>query len=81
MADGTEYTKFTDFESRNSLGQHHTDRMPVESRPLPTLVLVPAQLPLGLLRVLLHPVTPVRIFHQAPQRRLRPEVRGYPVTL
>src|SRR5512135_2917579 len=46
---------------QEAIGQHHTDCMPVESRPLPTLVLV-------------HPVPPVRIFLQAPQRRLRPEV-------
>src|SRR5512144_297004 len=55
-------------------GQHHTDRMPMESRPETALVLVPPQQPLGLLVIPLHPVPPVRVLHHPRQRLLRPEV-------
>jgi hypothetical protein len=33
---------------QEAVGQHHTDRMPMEPRPQPALVLVPPQQPLGL---------------------------------
>src|SRR5512135_1030486 len=55
-------------------GQHHTDRMPMEPRPQPPLILVPAQQTLGLLVILLHPVPPVRVLDHLSQRRVRPEV-------
>ena len=55
-------------------GQHYTDRMPMEPRPQPARVLIPAQQPLGLLVVLLHPVPPVRVLNHRCQRRVRPEV-------
>src|SRR5512142_1937431 len=48
---------------QEAVGQHHTDRMPMESRPQPPLVLVPTQQTLGLLVVSLHPVPPVRVLH------------------
>src|SRR5262249_639096 len=41
--------------------QHHGHGVPVEPRPQSALVLVPAQQPLGLLVVPLHPVPPVGI--------------------
>src|SRR5215470_10829334 len=59
---------------QEAVGQHHAHRMAVEPRPQPALVLVPAQEPLGLLMVLLHPVPPVRVFDQALQGYIRPEV-------
>src|SRR5262249_3856152 len=59
---------------QEAVGQHHAHRMAVEARPQPALVLVPAQEPLGLLMVLLHPVPPVRVFDQALQGYIRPEV-------
>src|SRR5512135_3842592 len=57
-----------------AVGQHHRHGMPVEPRPQPTLVLIPAQLPLGLFVVLLHPVSPVGVLHHRGQRHRRPEV-------
>src|SRR5512143_1340050 len=59
---------------QEAVGQHHTDRMPMESGPQPPLVLVPAQQTLRLLVVPLHPVPPVRVLHHRRQRLLRPEV-------
>jgi hypothetical protein len=59
---------------QKAVRQHHTDGMPVEPLPPPTLILVPAQQPLGLLMKPLHPVPPVRVFHQASQGRIRPQV-------
>src|SRR5882724_8681706 len=52
----------------------HADRMPVEPGPGPTLGLVPAPLPLGLLGGWLDPVPPVRGLHQSDPRLPRPEV-------
>src|SRR5262249_53055275 len=48
--------------------QHHQPPVAVEARPQPPLVLVPAQKPLGLLVVLLHPVPSVGVLHQPLQR-------------
>ena len=59
---------------QEAVRQHHAHRVPVEARPQPALILVPAQQPLGLLVVLLHPVPPVRVLHHPLQRHLRPEV-------
>ena len=59
---------------QEAVRQHHTHRLPVEAPPEPALILVPAQQPLGLLMILLHPVPPVRILHQPLQRHLRTEV-------
>src|SRR5512135_264110 len=59
---------------QEAVGQHHTDGVPVEPLPLPALVLVPAQEPLGLLVVLLDPVPPVRVLDHRLQRHPRPEV-------
>src|SRR5512135_84118 len=55
-------------------GQHHTDRMPMEPRPQPPLILVPAQQTLGLLVISLHPVPPVRVLDHLIQCCVRPEV-------
>src|SRR5512135_696946 len=54
--------------------QHHRHGMPVEARPQPPLILVPAQQALGLLVELLHPVLPVDILHHAFQSHRRSEV-------
>src|SRR4051812_16636199 len=54
--------------------QHHRRRMAMEARPQPSLILVPTQLPFGLLMELVDPVTPVRIFDHLRQRHLGPEV-------
>src|SRR3954452_6313080 len=59
---------------QEAVGQHHADRVTVEATPAPPLVLVPAQEPLGLLMVLLHPVPPVCILHHRFQRHRRAEV-------
>src|SRR5439155_17975818 len=59
---------------QEAVRQHHADRVAVEARPQPPLVLVPAQQPLGFLVILLHPVPPVGILHHLLQRRLRAEV-------
>src|SRR5271165_4887706 len=59
---------------QEAVGQHHRHRMPVEASPPSALVLVPAQEPLGLLVVLLHPVPPMRVLHHRLQRHPRPEV-------
>src|SRR6185312_5898513 len=48
--------------------------MAVEARPQSALILVPAQQPLGLLMILLHPVPPMGVLHQPLQRHVRPEV-------
>src|SRR5690606_35524430 len=57
-----------------AVGQHHRHRMPMEPRPQPPLVLVPAQQPLGLLVEPLDPVPPVGVLDHLGQRRPRPEV-------
>ncbi len=44
---------------QKTVRQHHTHRVPVKARPQPALILVPAQQPLGLFVILLHPVPPV----------------------
>src|SRR5262244_3169970 len=54
--------------------QHHGHGVPVEPRPEPPLVLVPAQQPLGLLVKSLHPVPPVGVLHHPSRRHLRAEV-------
>src|SRR5262249_15378165 len=54
--------------------QHYRDPVAGEPGPQRSLVLVPAQQPLGLLVELLHPVPPVGIAHQRFQRRPRPQV-------
>src|SRR4051794_39948406 len=59
---------------QEAVGQHHQHRVPMEARPQPPLVLVPARQPLGLLVVLLHPVPPVGVLHQPPQRHPLAEV-------
>src|SRR5262245_8021357 len=59
---------------QEAVRQHDGDRVPVEPGPQPPLVLVPAQQPLRLLVVTLHPVPPVRVLDQLRKRRLRPEV-------
>ena len=59
---------------QETVRQHHTRCMPVEAAPLPALILVPAQQPLGLLVILLHPVPSVRVLHHPLQQRLRTEV-------
>src|SRR3954470_23472250 len=59
---------------QETVRQHHRHRMAVEARPQSTLILVPAQQPLGLLMILLHPVPPMGVFHQPLQRHIRPEV-------
>src|ERR671937_2858824 len=53
---------------QKTVGQHHRDRMPVEARPQPPLVLVPTQFPFGLLMELLHDMPPVGIARQLFQR-------------
>ena len=59
---------------QKTVGQHHRHRVAVKPRPQSTLILVPTQELLGLLMVLLHPVSPVRVFHQRRQRRPWPQV-------
>src|SRR3954467_3416304 len=59
---------------QEAVGQHHADRVAVEAMPSPPLVLVPAQEPLGLLVVLLHPVPPVCVLHHRFQRHPGAEV-------
>src|SRR3954452_13667158 len=59
---------------QKAVRQHHADRVPVEARPQPPLVLVPAQQPLRFLVILLHPVPPMGILHHLLQRRVRAEV-------
>src|SRR3954447_17116074 len=59
---------------QEAVGEHHADRVAVEPAPPPALVLVPAQQPLGLLMILLHPVPPVRVLHHRTQRHPRAEV-------
>src|SRR5271165_7434259 len=66
---------------QEAVGQHHRHRMPVEASPPSALVLVPAQEPLGLLVVLLHPVPPMRVLHHRLQRHPRPEVAPVILTL
>src|SRR5215831_96411 len=43
---------------QKTVSQHHGDHMAVEARPQPPLVLVPPQLPCGLLVELLHGMPP-----------------------
>src|SRR5437899_2647745 len=59
---------------QKTVRQHHTHRMPVEARPQPPLILVPAQQTLGFLVILLHPMPTVRVLHHPLQRHLRTEV-------
>src|SRR5436305_799849 len=59
---------------QEAVRQHYTDGMPMEPRPQPPLILVPAQQLLGLLVISLHPVPPVRVLHHPLQRYLRTEV-------
>src|SRR5512135_426331 len=63
---------------QETVGQHHTHRVPVEPRPEPALILVPPQQFLGFLMVLLHPVPSVSVFHQTlqsgPGTEVAPEV-------
>src|SRR3954447_4833036 len=59
---------------QEAVRQHHRHRMPMEAPPLPALILVPPQQPLGLLVRALHPVPPVRVLHHPLQRHTRPEV-------
>src|SRR4051794_14297392 len=59
---------------QEAVRQHHADRVPMEARPQPPLVLIPAEQPLGLLMILLHPVSAVGILHHLRQRRARAEV-------
>src|SRR5215831_1419461 len=54
--------------------QHHGHGVAVEPRPQTALVLVPAQQPLGLLVVPLHPVPPVGILGHRGQGHRRTEV-------
>src|SRR3954465_11309395 len=55
---------------QETVRQHHRRRMAMEARPQPPLILIPTQLPFGLLMELLDPVTPVRVFHHLRQRHL-----------
>src|SRR3954447_2431513 len=59
---------------QEAVGEHHAGRMAMEPAPPPALVLVPAQQPLRLLMVLLHPVPPVGVLHHRTQRHPRAEV-------
>src|SRR3954447_662212 len=59
---------------QKAVRQHHADRVAMEATPPPPLVLVPAQEPLGLLVVLLHPVPPVCVLHYRFQRHPCSEV-------
>src|SRR5262249_37580665 len=59
---------------QEAVGEHHRHGVAVEARPQPPLILVPAQQPLGLLVILLHPVPPVRVAHHLSQRCLRAQV-------
>src|SRR5215510_4116361 len=59
---------------QETVRQHHGHRRAVEARPQSALILVPAQQPLGLLMILLHPMPPMGVFHQPLQRHIRPEV-------
>ena len=49
---------------QEAVGQHHGGGMAVEAPPPPTLVLVPAQLPLGLFMELLNSMPAMAILHQ-----------------
>src|SRR5215471_18226126 len=59
---------------QEAVGQHHRHRVAVEAGPQATLILIPAQQPLGLLMVLFHPVPTVPVFDQCFQPCPRPEV-------
>src|SRR3954452_11935644 len=59
---------------QEAVRQHHADRVPVEARPQPPLVLIPAEQPLRFLMILLHPVPAVGVLHHLLQRRVRAEV-------
>src|SRR5205823_15043244 len=48
---------------QEAVRQHHRRRMAMEAQPQPPLILIPTQLPFGILVELLGPVTPVRVFH------------------
>src|ERR671916_3153753 len=64
---------------QKTVGQHHRDRMPMEARPQPSLVVVPAQLALGLFMKLFNRMAPMGIPRQLCQRGLGG--RGSPVEL
>src|ERR687893_1123214 len=55
---------------QKTVGQHHRDRMPMEARPQPSLVVVPAQLALGLFMKLFNGMAPMGIACQLCQRGL-----------
>src|SRR6516225_7781646 len=59
---------------QKTVRQHHTHRMSVETRPQAALILVPTQQTLGLLVILFHPVTTVRILHHLRQGHAWTEV-------
>jgi hypothetical protein len=59
---------------QKTIGQHHGHGMPMKSRPQAALVLVPAQLPLGLFMELLDGMAPVGIPGQLCQCGLRRQV-------
>src|SRR4051812_45063704 len=59
---------------QEAVRQHDGHRMAAEARPQSALILVPAQQPLGLLMILLHPVPPMGVFHQPLQRHVLPEI-------
>ena len=59
---------------QETVGQHHTDRMAMKTRPQPPLILIPTQEPLGLLMILLHPMPSVGILHQTIQGTFGPKL-------
>src|SRR5437016_3655842 len=59
---------------QETVRQHDADGVPVEARPQPPLILVPAQQLLGLLVKLLHPVPSVCVLDHPLQGHVRPEV-------
>src|SRR4051794_31267073 len=60
--------------NQEAVRKHHRRRMALEAGPQPPLVLIPTQLPFGLLMELLDPVTPVRVLDHLRQPHLRTEV-------
>src|SRR5437868_12757918 len=59
---------------QETVRQHHRRRMAMEAQPQPSLVLIPTQLPFGLLMELLDPVPPVGVLDHLRQRPLGTEV-------
>ena len=55
---------------QEAVRQHHRRRMAMEARPQPPLILIPTQLPFGLLMELLDPVPPVGVLDHLRQRPL-----------